>query len=73
MPERKTIERAREKKAEGKRPTTQAGEFVREEMKHLEEGKHRVRSREQAIAIGFSKARAAGVDLPPPPKGRRGK
>ena len=70
MPERQTIERARRAKKEGKAPTTQAGEFVREEMEHVEEGKHDVKSRKQAIAIGLSKARRAGVDLKPPAKGR---
>ena len=69
MPERKTIERAKKDKAEGKAPTTQAGEFVREEMEHIREGKHGARSPQQAIAIGLSKARRAGVDLPPPRKG----
>ncbi len=70
MPERKTIERARRDKREGKAPTTQAGEFVREEIEHVREGKHGVRSAAQAIAIGLSKARRAGVDLPPPEKGK---
>src|SRR5688500_13061186 len=69
MPEKRTIERARKDKAEGKAPSTQAGEFVREEMEHIREGKHGARSPEQAIAIGLSKARRAGVDLPPPEKG----
>src|SRR5438105_11985451 len=69
MPEKKTIERAREDKREGKSPSTQAGEFVREEMHHIREGKHGARSTKQAIAIGLSKARQAGVDLPPPKKG----
>jgi hypothetical protein len=69
MPERQTIERARRDKAEGKAPTTQAGEFVREEMHHIREGKHGARSTKQAIAIGLSKARRAGVKLPPPKKG----
>src|SRR5687768_590501 len=69
MPEKKTIERARKAKREGKAPTTQAGEFVREEMEHIREGKHGARSTKQAIAIGLSKARRAGVDLPPPEKG----
>jgi hypothetical protein len=69
MPEKKTIERARKAKREGKAPTTQAGEFVREEIEHIREGKHGARSTEQAIAIGLSKARRAGVDLPPPKKG----
>ena len=69
MPEKRTIERARKAKREGKAPTTQAGEFVREEIEHIREGKHGARSPEQAIAIGLSKARRAGVDLPPPKKG----
>ena len=69
MPERKTIDRARRDKREGKAPTTQAGEFVREEIEHIREGKHGARSAAQAIAIGLSKARRAGVDLPPPEKG----
>ena len=69
MPEKETIERAREDEREGKAPTTQAGEFVREEMEHIREGKHGARSTKQAIAIGLSKARRAGVDLPPPKKG----
>jgi hypothetical protein len=70
MPEKKTIERARRLKQEGKAPTTQAGEFVREEMEHIREGKHGARSTKQAIAIGLSKARRAGVNLPPPRKGK---
>ena len=69
MPEKKTIERARRDKREGKAPSTQAGEFVREEMHHIREGKHGARSTKQAIAIGLSKARRAGVRLPPPKKG----
>ena len=69
MPERKTIERARRDKREGKAPTTQAGEFVREEIEHIRKGMHGARSAAQAIAIGLSKARRAGVDLPPPEKG----
>src|SRR5205814_3574947 len=69
MPEKETIERAREDKREGKSPTTQAGEFVREEMHHIREGKHGARSPQQAIAIGLSKARRAGVELPPPEEG----
>src|SRR2546422_3509367 len=69
MPEQETIERAREDKLEGKSPTTQAGEFVREEIHHIREGKHGARSTKQAIAIGLSKARRAGVDLQPPKKG----
>jgi hypothetical protein len=70
MPERKTIKRARQDAREGKAPTTQAGEFVREEIHHVREGKHGARSTRQAIAIGLSKARRAGVKLPKPPKGR---
>ena len=69
MPERETLERAREDAAEGKSPSTQAGEFVREEIHHVREGKHGVRNPKQAIAIGLSKARKAGVELPPPPEG----
>jgi len=69
MPEKRTIKRAREDKREGKSPTTQAGEFVREEMHHVREGKHGARSTKQAIAIGLSKARRAGVKLPPPKRG----
>jgi hypothetical protein len=64
MPERKTLERAREDAREGKAPTTQAGEFVREEIHHVREGKHGARSAQQAIAIGLSKARRAGVKVP---------
>ena len=69
MPEKKTIERAQKAKREGKAVTTQAGEFVREEIEHIREGKHGARSPQQAIAIGLSKARRAGVALPPPRKG----
>src|SRR6185436_14241427 len=69
MPEKATLERARRDKAAGKAPTTQAGEFVREEIDHVREGKHGARSSKQAIAIGLSKARRAGVDLAPPEKG----
>ncbi len=69
MPEEETIERAREDEREGKSPSTQAGEFVREEMEHIREGEHGARSPEQAIAIGLSKARRAGVKLPPPKRG----
>src|ERR1700745_4035292 len=69
MPEEETIERAREDEREGKAPSTQAGEFVREEMEHIREGEHGARSPEQAIAIGLSKARRAGVKLPPPKRG----
>jgi len=70
MPEKETIERARKDKREGKAPSTQAGEFVREEIDHIREGKHGARSAKQAIAIGLSKARRAGVKLPPPPEGK---
>ncbi len=69
MPEKRTIERARRARREGKAPGTQAGEFVREEVEHVREGKHGARSAKQAIAIGLSKARRAGVKLPPPRKG----
>ena len=70
MPEKKTVERARRDAREGKAPSTQAGEFVREEMEHIRKGKHGARSTKQAIAIGLSKARRAGVRLRPPRKGR---
>jgi hypothetical protein len=70
MPERRTIERARRDKREGKAPSTQAGEFVREEIDHIREGKHGARSTKQAIAIGLSKARRAGVKLPAPKRGQ---
>jgi Family of unknown function (DUF6496) len=70
MPEKKTITRARRDVRQGKAPSTQAGEFVREEIHHVREGKHGVRSTKQAIAIGLSKARRAGVSLPPPKSGR---
>jgi Family of unknown function (DUF6496) len=66
VPEKETIERAKQDKREGKAPSTQAGEFVHEEIEHIREGKHGARSTKQAIAIGLSKARRAGVDLPPP-------
>ena len=69
MPEKSTIRRARKDAREGKSPSTQAGEFVREEVHHVREGKHGVKNPKQAIAIGLSKARKAGVKLPPPPKG----
>ena len=64
MPERKTKQRARKAKREGKAPTTQAGEFVREEMHHKKSGKHPVKSRKQAIAIGLSEARRKGKKVP---------
>jgi len=71
MPEEEVIERAREDAREGKSPSTQAGEFVREEMEHIREGEHGARSPEQAIAIGLSKARRAGVKSPPPKRGEQ--
>ena len=67
MPEAATLKRARKAKRTGKAPSTQAGEFVREEIHHVREGKHGARSAKQAIAIGLSKARRAGVKLPSPP------
>ena len=70
MPEKEVIERAHRDAEEGKVPSTQAGEFVREEFEHIREGKHGARSPQQAIAIGLSKARRAGVELSPPGKGR---
>jgi Family of unknown function (DUF6496) len=73
MPEKQTLKRAREAKRRSKRPTSQAGEFVREEMHHIRGGKHGARSTKQAIAIGLSKARRAGVKLAPPPKGTKAK
>jgi len=69
MPDQETLRRARQDAEEGKSPSTQAGEFVREEIHHVREGKHGVRNSKQAIAIGLSKARKAGVKLPAPPKG----
>src|SRR5262245_33706007 len=70
MPEKQTLKRARKDRRQGKSPSTQAGEFVREEVRHVREGKHGARSAKQAIAIGLSKARRAGVKLRPPKKGR---
>lgn len=70
MPEKAVRRRARRDKAEGKASSSQAGEFVREEIRHVREGKHGARSPKQAIAIGLSKARRAGVDLPPPEAGK---
>jgi len=67
MPEKATLKKARADKRAGKAPSTQAGEFVHEEIEHVREGKHGARSTKQAIAIGLSKARRAGVKLPPPP------
>jgi hypothetical protein len=69
MPEKQTLQRARRDRREGKAASTQAGEFIREEMHHIREGKHGARSARQAIAIGLSKARRSGVELPPPEKG----
>jgi hypothetical protein len=69
MPDKKTIKRAQKDKREGKSVSTQAGEFVREEIEHIREGKHGAKSAKQVIAIGLSKARRAGVDLKPPKKG----
>ena len=69
MPEKETLRRARADKRQGKSASTQAGEFVREEMHHIREGKHGARSAKQAIAIGLSKARRAGVKLEAPEKG----
>ena len=71
MPDKETLRRARRDAAEGKSTSTQAGEFVREEIHHVRECKHGARSAKQAIAIGLSKARRAGVDLPPPRKGKK--
>ena len=70
MPDKKTMERAEEDLREGKKPSTAAGEFVKEEMHHIREGKHGARSTKQAIAIGLSKARRAGVPLAPPSGGK---
>ena len=70
MPEQETLKRARRDAREGKAPSTQAGEFVREEIEHIREGKHGARSAKQAIAIGLSKARRAAVKLPPPKAGK---
>jgi hypothetical protein len=69
MPEQETLRRAKKDKAEGKAATTQAGEFIKEEFDHIREGKHGARSAKQAIAIGLSKARRAGVAVPRPKKG----
>src|SRR5947209_14276591 len=70
MPEKATLKRARKDKRQGKSASTQAGEFIREEMRHIRKGQHGARSTKQAIAIGLSKARRAGVKLPPPAKGK---
>jgi len=71
MPDKETLRRARQDKRQGKAPSTQAGEFVHEEIEHIREGKHGARSTKQAIAIGLSKARRAGVDLPPPKRAKK--
>ena len=73
MPERATVERARKARRAGKAPSTQAGEFVREEIHHVREGRHGVRSTKQAIAIGLSKARRSGVRLPEGAEAREGR
>ena len=73
MPKMSTIKKAQKDKQQGKSPSTQAGEFVREEMDDIRAGKHGARSTKQAIAIGLSKARRAGVQLPPPKKGKASK
>src|SRR5262249_48691874 len=70
MPEKETIERARRDKRQGKRATTQAGEFVREEIHHIRRGKHGAGSTKQATGTGLSRARRAGLKLGPPPRGR---
>src|SRR6476660_81866 len=70
MPRKETVERARKDRREGKAASTQAGEFIKETMDEIREGKIGARSTKQAIAIGLSKARRAGVDLPPPKKGQ---
>jgi hypothetical protein len=72
MPDKDTLERVKEDQREGKSPSTQAGEFVRQEIDHIREGKHGARNTKQAIAIGLSEARRAGVALPPAP-GKKGK
>jgi hypothetical protein len=71
MPEKETLRRAARDKRQGKSASTQAGEFVREEIHHVREGKHGARSSKQVVAIGLSKARRAGVDLPAPKRGAR--
>lgn len=71
MPEKETIRRAKEDEKEGKAPSTQAGEFVKEEFHHAHSGKHPVKNRAQAVAIGLSKARKAGIKVPPPPAKKR--
>ena len=70
MPEKEVVEQAKEDLREGKSPSTAAGEFVHEEIEHVREGKHGARSPQQAIAIGLSKARRAGIPLAPPKAGK---
>jgi hypothetical protein len=70
MPAKSTVRKARRDLAQGKKPSTAAGEFVREEIEHVREGEHGASSPQQAIAIGLSKARRAGIPLPPPRQGR---
>lgn len=72
MPKKEAIERAKQDAKEGKSPSTQAGEFIKAEIDEIREGKHGARSTKQAIAIGLSEARRAGVKLPPPKKGKYG-
>jgi hypothetical protein len=72
MPSKKTLEKAKQDRAEGKSGSTQAGEFVREEMHHIREGKHGAKNTKQAIAIGLSRARRAGVDAAPGPRASAG-
>jgi hypothetical protein len=69
MPRKSTMKRAAADRRQGQSSSTQAGEFIREEIEEIREGKHGARSAKQAIAIGLSKARRAGVKLPPPKKG----
>ncbi len=73
MPDRRTVERAKQDLKEGKSPSTAAGEFVREEIDHVRQGKHGARSPQQAIAIGLSEARRAGIPLKPPAAGKTSK
>ena len=70
MPDKETIDKAEEDLREGKAPSTAAGEFVRKEIEHIREGKHGARSPQQAIAIGLSEARRAGIPLKPPKRGK---
>lgn len=70
MPEKQTLDKAQRDLRQGKSPSTAAGEFVQEEIEHVREGKHGARSAKQAIAIGLSKARRAGIPLPAPKRGK---